>query len=156
VWWIGNSRFGAQLMAVRDNEDAARALGVNAFRVKMGSIVLSGLFSGLAGVFYAQYFLYLDPYIAYGPAVSVESLLVPIIGGLGTLFGPLFGAAVLHAVSEITTRFIGDVPGISPALYGAILVVLVLFMPRGLSELAGRLRLKPRKRPTAPKESGHA
>jgi len=156
VWWIGNSRFGAQLMAVRDNEDAARALGVNAFRVKMGALILSGLFSGLAGVFYAQYFLYLDPYIAYGPAVSVESLLVPIIGGIGTLFGPLLGAAVLHAVSEITTRVIGDVPGISPALYGAILVVLVLFMPRGLSEMAGRLGLKQRKQPAPSMGTDHA
>lgn len=138
VWWLGNSRFGASLMAVRDNEDAARALGVDAFRVKMGAIMLSGLFSGLGGVFYAQYFLYLDPYIAYGPAISVESLLVPIIGGLGTLFGPLFGAVALHAISEIAREIVGDVPGISLALYGALLVVMVLFMPRGLAGL--RLR----------------
>lgn len=138
VWWIGNSRFGAQLMAVRDNEDAARALGVNAFRTKMGSIMLSGLFAGLAGVFYAQYFLYLDPTIAYGPAISIESLLVPIVGGMGTLFGPLLGAAALHALSEFTREAIGDQPGISLALYGALLVVMVTFMPRGLAGLAIR------------------
>lgn len=156
VWWIGNSRFGAQLMAVRDNEDAARALGVDTFRVKMGAIMLSGLFSGLAGVFYAQYFLYLDPYIAYGPAVSVEALLVPIIGGIGTLFGPLLGAAALHAVSEGTRWIIGDVPGISLALYGTLLVVLVLFMPRGLSGLIGRIGRKPHEQPTAVKGTGHA
>lgn len=142
VWWIGNSRFGAQLMAVRDNEDAARALGVSAFRVKMGAIMLSGLFSGLAGVFYAQYFLYLDPYIAYGPAISIESLLVPIIGGMGTLFGPLLGAVGLHVLSELTRELIGDVPGISLVLYGIVLVVMVLFMPRGLAGLVNRLRLK--------------
>lgn len=143
VWWIGNSRFGAQLMAVRDNEDAARALGVNAFRVKMGAIMMSGLFTGLAGVFYAQYFLYLDPYIAFGPAISVESLLVPIIGGMGTLFGPLLGAAALHAVSELTRELIGDVPGISLVMYGVLLVIMVLFMPRGLAGLTGRLWRKP-------------
>jgi branched-chain amino acid transport system permease protein len=142
VWWIGHSRFGASLAAVRDNEDAARALGVNAFRVKMGAIMLSGLFSGLAGVFYAQYFLYLDPYIAYGPAISVESLLVPIIGGMGTLFGPLLGAAALHAVSELTRELIGDVPGISLALYGALLVVMVMFLPRGLAGLIARLTVR--------------
>lgn len=135
VWWIGNSRFGAQLMAVRDNEDAARALGVSAFRVKMGAIVLSGFFSGLAGVFYAQYFLYLDPIIAYGPAISITSLLVPIIGGIGTLFGPLLGAVGVHAISEIAGGLFGDVPGISLALYGAVLMVMVLFMPRGLAGL---------------------
>lgn len=142
VWWIGHSRFGASLAAVRDNEDAARALGVNAFRVKMGAIMLSGFFSGLAGVFYAQYFLYLDPYIAYGPAISVESLLVPIIGGMGTLFGPLLGAAALHAVSELTRELIGDVPGISLALYGALLVAMVMFLPRGLAGLIARLTIR--------------
>jgi branched-chain amino acid transport system permease protein len=144
VWWIGHSRFGASLAAVRDNEEAARALGVNAFRVKMGAIMLSGLFGGLAGVFYAQYFLYLDPYIAYGPAISVESLLVPIIGGMGTLFGPLLGAAALHAVSELTRELIGDVPGISLALYGALLVVMVMFLPRGLAGLFARLGVRRR------------
>lgn len=133
VWWMDHSRFGASLMAVRDNEDAARALGVDAFGVKMGAIMLSGLFSGLGGVFYAQYFLYLDPYIAYGPANSVESLLVPIIGGLGTLFGPLLGAAALHAIAQGTNELIGDVPGISLALYGGLLVAMVLFLPRGLT-----------------------
>ncbi|WP_202331422.1 branched-chain amino acid ABC transporter permease [Mesorhizobium sp. L-8-3] len=138
VWWIGNSRFGAQLTAVRDNEEAARALGVNAFRVKMGAIVLSGFFSGLAGVFYAQYFLYLDPSIGYGPEISITSLLVPIIGGMGTLFGPLLGAVGVHAISEGTRSFVGEAPGISLALYGAVLVVMVLFMPRGLAGLLAR------------------
>jgi branched-chain amino acid transport system permease protein len=135
VWWLGESRFGARLMAVRDNEDAARALGVDAFAIKLGAIGLSGFFAGLAGVFYAQLYLYLDPGIAYGSSVSVEALLVPIIGGLGTLFGPLLGAAVLHLVSETTHAVIGDAPGISLALYGALLVVMVTFMPRGLAGL---------------------
>ncbi|WP_319774976.1 branched-chain amino acid ABC transporter permease [Breoghania sp.] len=145
AWWMGNSRFGAQLMAVRDNEDAARALGVAAYGVKMRAIMLSGFFSGLAGVFYAQYFLYLDPYIAYGPAISIESLLVPIIGGIGTLFGPLLGAVVLHGISELSRDLIGDVPGISLVLYGTLLVIMVLFMPRGLAGLfsLGRAKAKP-------------
>ncbi|MCT8973668.1 branched-chain amino acid ABC transporter permease [Microbaculum marinisediminis] len=141
TWWLGNSRFGARLMAVRDNEDAARALGVGALRVKLGGIVLSGCFSGLAGVFYAQYFLYLDPSIAYGPAISVESLLVPIVGGLGTLFGPLLGAVFLHALSEITRDFVGDAPGISLVIYGALLVFIVMFLPRGLAGL-GRVSVR--------------
>ncbi|MBC00742.1 MAG: branched-chain amino acid ABC transporter permease [Rhodobacteraceae bacterium] len=145
AWWIGHSRFGARLMAVRDNEDAARALGVDPFRVKMRAIMLSGLFSGLAGVFYAQFFLYLDPGIAYGPAVSVESLLVPIVGGMGTLFGPLLGAVALHAVSEVTREVIGDLPGISLVIYGTILVIMVLFAPRGLSGLVSRLTARMRR-----------
>ncbi|WP_349360896.1 branched-chain amino acid ABC transporter permease [Stappia sp.] len=153
VWWIGHSRFGARLMAVRDNEDAARALGVDPFRVKMQAIMLSGFFSALAGVFYAQFFLYLDPGIAYGPAVSVESLLVPIIGGMGTLFGPLLGAVALHTVSEVTREVIGDLPGVSLVIYGIILIVMVLFAPRGLAGLVARLTSR---RSTATREARHA
>lgn len=141
VWWLGHSRFGARLMAVRDNEEAARALGVDAFRVKLGAMALSGLFTGLAGCFYAQYFLYLDPGIAYGPAVSVESLLVPIIGGMGTLFGPLLGAVALTGVAELSREIFGDAQGISLVLYGLLLVLMVLFMPRGLAGL-GRLSVR--------------
>lgn len=148
VWWIGHSRFGARLMAVRDNEDAARALGVDPFAVKMRAIMLSGLFSGLAGAFYAQYFLYLDPAIAYGPAISVESLLVPIVGGMGTLFGPLLGAVALHGVSEASRALIGDLPGISLVLYGTILILMVLFAPRGLAGLVRRLSARRSSRET--------
>lgn len=156
VWWIGHSRFGAQLTAVRDNEDAARALGVNAFRVKMGAIVLSGFFSGLAGVFYTQYFLYLDPQIAYGPAVSVESLLVPLIGGVGTLLGPLLGSVALNALSEVTRALFGDVPGLSLVLYGTLLVVMVLFMPRGLNGLLSRVTRKSAPQSTTAPGLNHA
>jgi branched-chain amino acid transport system permease protein len=123
----------------------------------MGSIVLSGLFSGLAGIFYAQYFLYLDPSIAYGTSVSIESLLVPIIGGMGTLFGPLLGAVGVHFISEVTRETMGDAPGIALALYGTVLVLMVIFMPRGLAGLfrrfGGRLA---RKRNEAAPEVRHA
>lgn len=140
AWWLNHSRFGAQLVAVRDNEEAARALGVRAFRVKMGAITVSAAISALGGAFYAQYYLYLDPYIAYGPAVSVESLLVAIVGGMGTLFGPLLGAAALHGISELTRELIGDIPGVSLIVYGILLIVMVLFMPRGLARLVRRHR----------------
>jgi branched-chain amino acid transport system permease protein len=146
VWWIGRSRFGAWLMAVRDNEDAARALGVDVFKTKMGAVALSGFFSGLAGVFYAQFYLYLDPSIAYGSAVSIESLLVPIIGGMGTLFGPLIGAGVIHMLSELTRHFVGDVPGVALAIYGVLLIIIVMFLPRGLISIFSVIRGKSARR----------
>lgn len=149
VWWLGHSRFGAQLMAVRDNENAARALGVKAFRVKLGAMMLSGLFSGLAGVFYAQYYLYLDPQLAYGSSISIESLLVPIIGGIGTLFGPLLGAVALQIISEVMRSLVGDLPGISLVFYGLLLGAMVLFLPRGIAGLirgAGK-RFVPSRKP---------
>ena len=141
VWSLGHSRFGARLMAVRDNEDAAAAIGVDAFSVKLKAMALSGMFSGLAGAFYCQKFLYLDPGIAFGPAVSVESLLVPIVGGLGTLFGPLLGAAALHSVAEIARELIGDAPGLNMVVFGILLVVMVMFLPRGINGL-GKLSIR--------------
>jgi len=137
---LDNSRFGARLMAVRENEDAARASGVNVFEIKLRAIALSSLLAGLAGAFYTQYFLYLDPTIAYGPTVSIEALLVPIIGGTGTLFGPLLGAAALHTISEITQHVAADAPGLNLVVYGVLLVLMVLLLPSGLSGLATRLR----------------
>ncbi len=140
VWRLERSRFGARLMAVRDNEDAAAAIGVDAMQVKLGAMALSGLFMGLAGVFYAQKFLYLDPAIAFGPEKSVEALLVPIVGGIGTLFGPLLGAFALHGVAEIARETMGDAPGLNMIVYGTILVCMVLFLPRGLAGLGKHVR----------------
>jgi branched-chain amino acid transport system permease protein len=85
---LSRSRFGAHLVAVRENEEAARALGVDALAVKLKAITLSGAITASAGCLYTQKFLYLDANLAYGPWISVEALLAPIIGGLGTVFGP--------------------------------------------------------------------
>jgi branched-chain amino acid transport system permease protein len=136
--WLENSRFGARLMAVRENEDAARALGVGVFGTKLRAIVLSGLMAGLAGAFYSQCFLYVDPRVAYGSGVSVETLLVPIVGGLGTVFGPVLGAIVLQAAGEIAKQATGDAPGLNLVLYGVMLVVMVLFLPNGFAGMARR------------------
>lgn len=136
AWFLEHSRFGAWLTAVRDNEEAARALGVDAFRVKLVAITTSGALMATCGGFYAQYFLYLDPYIAYGPAVSVEALLVAIVGGMGTVFGPLLGAGVLHGISELTRHFFGEAPGLNMIIYGALLVIMVMFLPNGIFGLA--------------------
>ncbi|MBM3554891.1 MAG: branched-chain amino acid ABC transporter permease [Alphaproteobacteria bacterium] len=138
--WLEHSRFGARLAALRENEDAARALGVDVLRVKLGAIALSGALAGLAGAFYAQYFLYLDAGIAFGPAMSVEALLAPIVGGLGTVFGPVIGAFALQLVAEVARHVLGEAPGLALTLFGAILVGMVLFLPRGLMSLARRRR----------------
>lgn len=141
AWWLEHSRFGAQLMAVRENEDAARALGVAPFRAKLAAIVLSGAMTGVVGAVYVQMFLYIDPNIAYGPGISIEALLVPIIGGLGTMFGPLLGALALQAIAEIGRAAFGEAAGLNLVLYGVLLVVMVLFLPNGLFGL-GRIGLR--------------
>jgi branched-chain amino acid transport system permease protein len=131
--WLRHSRFGARLQAVRDNEDAARALGVDPFNVKLGAIVVSAAFMGAGGAFYLQVFQYIDPGIAFGPATSVEALVGAIVGGLGTLWGPLLGAAVLHLLAEGTRNLFGNLPGLNMVIYGSVLVLIVMFLPRGIA-----------------------
>ena len=138
--WLRHSRFGAQLQAVRDNEDAARAIGVDPWRVKLGAIVLSGGFMGAGGAFYVQVFQYIDPAIAFGPSSSVEALVAAIVGGMGTLWGPVLGAAVLHLLAELTRSLFGALPGLNMVIYGAVLVAIVMFLPRGLSGMGQSVR----------------
>ncbi len=133
TWWLKNSRFGAYLQAVRDNEDAARAIGVSPFGVKLGAIALSGGFMGAGGAFYVQVFQYIDPGIAYGPATSVEALVAAIVGGMGTLWGPVLGALVLHVLADLTRNLFGELPGINMVIYGVVLVSIVMFVPRGIA-----------------------
>jgi branched-chain amino acid transport system permease protein len=134
--YLRNSRFGAYLQAVRDNEDAARAVGVNPFRVKTWATVLSGGLMGSAGAFYVQVFQYIDPSIGFGAHTSVEALVGAIVGGMGTLWGPVLGALALHVLADLTRNLFGQMPGINMIIYGSVLIVIVMFLPRGIAGLA--------------------
>jgi branched-chain amino acid transport system permease protein len=137
---IERSRFGAWLIAVRENEDAAMALGVDASTVKLGAMTISGAATAAAGCFYTQYFLFVDSSIAYGTWISIEALLTPIIGGVGTVFGPLLGALVVKSLGEGAQLITGDVPGLDLVIYGAVLILVIGFTPRGLVGGLGELR----------------
>jgi branched-chain amino acid transport system permease protein len=148
---LRHSRFGARLQAVRDNEDAARAVGVDPNRTKLGAIALSAAFMGAAGAFYVQVFQYIDPGIAFGPHVSVEALVAAIVGGMGTLWGPVLGALVLHLLADLTRNLFGQLPGLNMVIYGTVLVLIVMFLPRGLAGLLERgAALRPRGLRTRP------
>src|SRR4029078_12040278 len=99
---LTRDRFGARLVAIRENEDAARALGIDVFAEKVKVLTLSGAMCAAGGTFYAQKYLYIDPSIAFGIDKSVEMLLVTMVGGAGTIFGPLIGSIVLTAINEAT------------------------------------------------------
>jgi branched-chain amino acid transport system permease protein len=129
---IERSRFGIWLIAVRENEDAAKALGVNVNGVKLAAMVISAAITAAAGCFYAQYFLFVDSGIAYGTWISIQALLTPIIGGVGTVFGPLLGALVVKSLGEAAKLLTGDAPGLDLIIYGAVLVLVIWFTPRGL------------------------
>jgi branched-chain amino acid transport system permease protein len=130
--WLERSRLGYTLTAIRENEDAAEASGVDTLAAKLWAMGISSFLTAVGGTFYAQYFSFIDPTLTFGVPVSVEILLRPIVGGPGTLFGPLLGSLVLTPLSEVTRWLIRGRPGIDVMVYGAILVVVVTFLPRGL------------------------
>jgi branched-chain amino acid transport system permease protein len=140
VRMIEDSRFGAYLTALRENEDAAKALGVNATLVKLAGMTVSAAIAAAGGCFYAQYFLFIDAGIAYGPWISIAALLAPIVGGAGTVFGPLLGALVVKTLGEATKLVAGDAPGLDLVIYGCVLILIVAFAPSGIAGLLLKAR----------------
>ncbi|MBI1959453.1 MAG: branched-chain amino acid ABC transporter permease [Candidatus Rokubacteria bacterium] len=129
---LERSRLGYQMIAIRENEAAADALGIDPYRVKLAAMALSAAITALGGAFYAQYFSYVDPTIGFGPGNSIEILLRPIIGGAGTLWGPLLGAVLLGLLGESTRGLVRSYAGLHLMLYGVILMGAVVFLPRGV------------------------
>jgi len=129
---IESRRIGLYFKAIRENEDAAESLGVPGFKMKMIAMSISSFLTAMGGTFYAQYYLTLDEEAAFGVAVSIEVLLGPIIGGAGTVFGPLIGAGILEFLSETTRNLLGGRSGIHLMVYGAILIAVIIFLPNGI------------------------
>ena len=144
AWRLGRSRFGARLVAIRENEDAARALGIDVYAEKVKVLALSGAMGAAGGGFYMQNYLYIDPNIAFGVDKSVEMLLVSMVGGAGTIFGPLVGAAALTGINELTRWAASALPALknvqplSLIVYGAMLILIVARLPDGLMSLFRR------------------
>ncbi len=136
------SRSGYYIVAIRDNEEAAAALGVNPMRYKLHAVALSGALTAMGGTFYFQYIFFIDPALAFGPAVSIQILLPAIIGGMGTMWGPLIGAFILVPLGEMTSGLVRTPPevlsfltgraGLDLVLFGALLVAIIMFLPKGV------------------------
>lgn len=140
------SRAGYYWQAIRENEEAAQALGIHTFRWKMLAVALSAAMTAVSGVFFAFYYNNLFPEQIFHISRSIEIILGPIIGGLGTLFGPILGAAVLTVLSDGITELLAalgvEIPGIKQVFYGLLLLVVVIFLPHGIwPPIARRLRL---------------
>ncbi|MGC8872825.1 MAG: branched-chain amino acid ABC transporter permease [Chloroflexia bacterium] len=139
--WLNRSRLGYWMVAVRENEDAAAALGVDLVRTKVVATVVSAVLTGIGGTFYAQYFTFVNPASVFGEGPSVQILLYSIIGGLGTVWGSAIGSLVLVPIAEFTrARLGGTFAGVHLLIYGAILMVVMLFMPQGIVGLVRRIR----------------
>jgi branched-chain amino acid transport system permease protein len=141
-WIVEGSRTGFAWRAVKDDVIAARSLAVRIFPSKMLAAALSGWLTGLGGAIYAQYVGYLDPESMMAGTISVLIALPAVLGGVGTLWGPLLGAAVLIPVSELSRSYLGGSGrGVDLMIYGALIVMVALARPAGLVSLfAGRAK----------------
>ena len=130
---IERRRLGAYLTAIREDEDACEALGVERFRYKMLAMVVSSFLTGIGGTFYAFYLFSLQPGAVFGIPLSVEIILRPIVGGAGTLLGPILGSFILtparRAVAPLLRQ--AGLHGAHLIVYGVLLVAVVLFLPQG-------------------------
>jgi branched-chain amino acid transport system permease protein len=133
VGWVERRRFGVYLTATREDESAAEALGVNTLRAKILAMVLSSFMTGVGGTFYAYYLLSLQPNAVFGIPMSVEIIMRPIVGGSGTLLGPILGSFILTPLAEVSRYYFGQggLHGAHVIAYGVLLVAVVLFVPEG-------------------------
>ncbi len=146
------SRLGFYFRAIREEPEAARSLGVNITLYKSLAFMLSAALMAMAGTFYAQYVLVVDPEVVFPLTLSILVLLMAVMGGVGTLWGPLLGAAVLIPLSETTRILLGGTGGaVDLMIYGALIVMICLFKPEGLIGLVRHFLPSS----AATKEAGH-
>jgi branched-chain amino acid transport system permease protein len=137
---IEGSRYGFHLFAIRDDERAASAAGVNPLLARTGAMCVSAFLTSVGGSLFAQYFLFLDPTHVVSPELSFQFALIPALGGLGTAIGPVLGAFLITPLSELLRSYFGGTAaGLHLAIYGAVLIVVMLYLPTGLVGLLQRV-----------------
>jgi len=131
-WWLSASRFGYGLIAIREDEDAAMAMGINTALYKTAAFALSGAFAGLVGGVFAYWITFIDPDGVFRVIVTIQMIIMAVFGGMGTVVGPLLGAFVLASVSELLST---QLVSLAELFNGLIVILVVLFMPKGLAEV---------------------
>ncbi len=137
VAYIARSRFGFGLIAIRENEEAAAVMGVDTTRYKVAAFAISGFFTSLAGGIHAYWITFLDPVSAFDITLNVKMIIMAVFGGPGSIFGPVVGAFLLSAISEVLSTKISTLASL---FFGFVIIVAVVFMPRGLADLGRRFR----------------
>jgi branched-chain amino acid transport system permease protein len=133
TYWIERSWIGYYLVAIGEDEDAAEAIGVDALQIKRNIYMISAFLTALAGTFYVQYIYFIDPDTAFSFNVSVEAALVSIVGGIGTLWGPVVGTVLLESTSALLQSWLGSgLGGVQLTVYSLILMAVILWQPNGL------------------------
>lgn len=142
VWHLDRSKVGFYFRAIREEPEAASSLGVNVSLYKVYAFMLSAAFMAMAGTFYAQYVLVIDPETVFPLTLSILVLLIAVMGGVGRLWGPVIGAAVLVPLSEFTRIYLGGTGGtVDLIVYGALIVLICIFRPSGLLGIMKDLRV---------------
>lgn len=131
--YISKSKLGSNLIAIREDDVAASALGINIYRNKIYSLLISALFTSVAGSIYTMYTLFMDPYSAFNTVVSQKAAIITIIGGSGTVFGPLIGGLILGPMEIYLRTALGSTyQGAYLIIYGVVLVAVILYIPNGI------------------------
>lgn len=135
---IERSWMGYYLVAIGEDEDAAEAIGVNAPRIKRDIYMISAFLTAMAGTFYTQYIYFIDPATAFNFSISIEAALVSIVGGIGTLWGPVIGTVLLESTSALLQSWLGSsIGGVQLTVYSLILMTVILWRPTGLIGVIG-------------------
>ena len=141
TWLIERSWIGNYLVAIGEDEDAAEAIGVNAPKMKRDIYMISAFLTALAGTFYTQYIYFIDPATAFSFSISIEAALVSIVGGIGTLWGPLIGTVLLETTSALLQSWLGSsIGGVQLTVYSLILMAVILWRPTGLMGMINEVR----------------
>ncbi len=133
AWWLTRSRFGYGLVAVREDEGVAEAIGVNAFRHKLVTFILSSFFAGMGGGVFAYYHVSFYPSFAFSPLWTFDPVLITYLGGVGTVWGPLIGAVFFLALREALALRLGEMHLL---VFGLLFIAVVVALPGGFMEAA--------------------
>lgn len=137
VLWLSRSRFGLGLIAIRENEEGAAVMGVNTTLYKVLAFMLSAAFTALAGGIYAYYITFIDPVGVFDIGLNVKMIIMAVFGGPGSVLGPVVGALILSTISEVLAT---KVTSIASMFFGIVIVVAVVFMPRGIAHLVQHMK----------------
>ena len=137
IFWLSRSRFGLGLIAIRENEEGAAVMGVNTTLYKVLAFMLSAAFTALAGGIYAYYITFIDPAGVFDIGLNVKMIIMAVFGGPGSVLGPVVGAFILSAISEVLAT---KVTSIASLFFGIVIVVAVVFMPRGIAHLVRHIK----------------
>jgi branched-chain amino acid transport system permease protein len=138
-FWVDKTKIGYYLKAIREDEDGAETLGINVTKYKMIAMAISAGITGIAGVVYAQYMLFIEPVSVFNINLSIEIALIAIIGGVGMVFGPVLGAFIIIPLNELLRSTFPELNGMNYLIYGIVLILIVSFLPNGLLPILKRL-----------------